>query len=93
MADLHTWAENTRTVACAVQLQLHGGIDPDASRGLSERIVRAVDRAAARGHVDAAATDEEVRRAQSALVRRGVQASHDDVRYALNEAFVFGWGS
>jgi|KBSMisStandDraft_5_1062788.scaffolds.fasta_scaffold360075_2 hypothetical protein len=93
MADIHLPEMTTRHVACNVVLQLHGGIDPDTARSLSDRILFAVDRAGMRGHADAAPTDDEVRRGQIALARRGVAASHDDVRYALDAAFVRGWGS
>jgi hypothetical protein len=93
MPDLKAPQMTPRHVACNVQLQLHGGIDPDVARGLSDRIIFHVDRAGMRGHADAAPTDDEVRRAQTALARRGVAATHDDVRYALDAAFVRGWGA
>lgn len=92
MADLKQPGMTTRHVACNVVLQLHGNVDPDTARGLSDRILFAVDRAGMRGHDDAAPTDDEVQRAQTALARRGVAAAHDDVRYALDAAFVRGWG-
>lgn len=91
--DIHRWPENNRTIAAAVILQLHGHIDPDYSRTLAEKIVFAIDRAGMRGHTDAAPTEDEIRRAQNALARRGVAASSEDVAYALDAAFVRGWGA
>lgn len=79
-------------MAAAVVLQLYGGIDPDYSRTLADKIVHTIDRTAARGHTDAAPTDDEVRRAQNALALRGISTSPDDVRAALEAAFVRGWG-
>jgi hypothetical protein len=83
----------TRHIACNVVLQLHGNVDPDTARSLPDRILFAVDRAGMRGHADAAPTDDEVTRAQTALARRGVSATHDDVRFALDASFVRGWGA
>lgn len=91
MPDIHRWPENDRTIAAAVVLQLHAGIDPDYSRSLAERIVFAIDRAGMRGHTDAAPTADEIARAQNALARRGIAASAEDVAYALDAAFVRGW--
>jgi hypothetical protein len=93
MGDLVRWSEKPRSIAAAVVLQLYGGIDPDYSRELADRVVRAVDRTAARGHTDAAPTADEVRRAQNALALRGISTSPEDVRAALEAAFVWGWGS
>jgi hypothetical protein len=90
--DLRRWSEHPRSVAAAVVLQLRGGIDPDYSRDLADRIVFAVDRAGMRGHTDAAPTEDEVTRAQNELHRRGFTASSEDVRAALEAAFVRGWG-
>jgi hypothetical protein len=92
MPDLKQSGMTDRHVACNVVLQLHGHVDPDTARSLSDRILFAVDRAGMRGHADAAPTDDEVSRAQTALARRGVAASHDDVRHALDCCFVRGWG-
>lgn len=79
-------------IRAAVILQLYGGIDPDYSRDLATRIVRAVDRVSARGHLDAWPTDEEIVRAQQALLRRGHALDLDDVQYGLACALVRGWG-
>ena len=93
MADLKRWSEKPRSVAAAVVLQLYGGIDPDQSRTLADRVVRAVDRTAMRGHTDAAPTDDEVDRAMSALTARGVTGlTREIVREALDASFVRGWG-
>jgi hypothetical protein len=91
MSDLRPWPETTRHIAAATALQLYGGVDPDSSRSLAERVVFAVDRAGVRGHTDTAPTDDEVRRAYNALHRRGHTVPVGDVRDALNEAFVYGW--
>jgi hypothetical protein len=91
MADLRRWSEHPRSVAAAVVLQLYGGVDPDYSRDLADRIVFAVDRAGMRGHTDAAPTDDEVIRAQNELHRRGFSIDADTVRAVLNAAFVRGW--
>lgn len=91
-SDLKRWSEHPRSVAAAVVLQLHGGVDPDRSRDLADRVVFAVDRAAMRGHTNAAPTDDEVTRAYNALHRRGFTPSVEDVRAALEAAFVRGWG-
>lgn len=92
MADLQRWSEKPRSVAAAVVLQIHGGIDPDHSRVLADRVVFAVDRAAMRGHTDAAPTDDEVIRAVNELHRRGYTVTPEDARAALEQAFVRGWG-
>jgi hypothetical protein len=89
--DLKLPQTTPRHIACNVVLQLKGLIDPDTARSLSEEIVFKIDRAGMRGHADAAPTDDEVRRAQNALARRGVPTTHDDVRYALECCFVRGW--
>jgi hypothetical protein len=91
MHDLAPWPQTNRHVAAATALQLYGGLDPDGSRDLAERVVFAIDRAGARGHTGSAPTGDEIRRAHNALARRGVVATSDDVAYALNEAFVYGW--
>ena len=88
--DLRRWAENDRTVAAAVELQL-AGVDPETSRTLAEKIVFRVDRAGMRGHGDAAPTDDEIRRAQNELNRRGFAIGSEDVEAALDAAFVRGW--
>jgi hypothetical protein len=93
MADIHRWSERPRSVAAAVVLQLHGGIDPDSSRLLADRVVFAVDRVKARGHTHAAPTDGEVQRARAALSRDGYDVTPEHVRAALEAAFVKGWGS
>lgn len=93
MADIRRWSEKPRSVAAAVVLQLHGGIDPDRSRDLADRIVFAVDRVTVRGHTHAAPTDEEVRRAGNALTGYGYVVAPEHVRAALEAAFVKGWGS
>lgn len=93
MADLKAPQMTARHVACNVVLQLKGFIDPDTARSLSDEILFRVDRAGMRGHADAAPTEDEVRRAQNALARRGVAAAHEDVRYALDCCFVRGWGA
>ncbi len=92
MADVRIVELTPRHVACAVQLQLHGGIDPDTSRTLADRILFHVDRAGMRGKVDAAPTDDEIHRAKGALHRLGHDISYDDVAIALDAAFVRGWG-
>lgn len=91
MADLKPWPQTTRHIAAATALQLYGDVDPDRSRDLAERVVFAIDRAGARDHTGAAATDDEVRRASNALHRRGHAVAAGDVRDALNETFVYGW--
>jgi hypothetical protein len=91
MPDLKRWTENDRTVAAAVVLQLHGGVDPEMSRTLADLIVFAVDRVGMRGHGDAAPTADEVRRAQNELNRRGHAVSSEDAYAALDAAFVRGW--
>ena len=88
--DLKRWAENDRTIAAAVELQL-AGIDPDSSRALADRIVFRIDRVGMRGHGDAAPTDDEIRRAQNELNRRGHAVSSEDVFAALDAAFIRGW--
>jgi hypothetical protein len=93
MPDLKLPAMTDRHVACNVVLQLKAGIDPDSARALADEIIFKIDRAGMRGHADAAPTDDEVQRAYNALHRRGVPAAHDDVRYALDAAFVRGWGA
>lgn len=87
------WIATPRNTAAAVVLQLHGGIDPDRSRTLADRILFAVDRAGMRGHTDAAPTDDEVARAYNELHRRGLTPGSEDVRAALEAAFVRGWGA
>jgi len=89
--DLRRWTENPRTIAAAVALQLYGGVDPDHSRDLAERVVFAIDRAAARQHEGSQPTEDEVRRAYNALHRRGHPITSDEVRAVLSETFVFGW--
>ncbi len=86
------WSENSRTIAAAVVLQLYAGIDPDYSRTLATKVVRAVDRAKARGHSHAGPTDEEVTRAAAELRRRGLEVSDEDARAALDAALTRGWG-
>jgi hypothetical protein len=93
MADLRRWSGKPRSVAAAVVLQLYAGVDPDHSRDLADRIVSAVDRAGMRDHTDAAPTADEVARACNELHRRGFTPSSEDVRAALEAAFVRGWGS
>jgi hypothetical protein len=73
-------------------LQLHAGIDPDTARGLSDRIVRQVQRAGQRGHAHAFVTGEEVHRAKAELHRRGHDVPLDVVTAAMNQALVKGWG-
>lgn len=72
-----------RLVAAAVTLQIYGRHDPDSSRYLAERVVRAVDRAATRGHAGSGPTQTEVARATAALVDQGVPASPAQVHRAL----------
>jgi hypothetical protein len=93
MADLKRWRENARSVAAAVVLQIHGGVDPDGSRDLADRIVFAIDRAGMRGHTEAAPTAAEVVRAMNELGRRGYSCAREDVHAALDAAFVRGWGA
>lgn len=92
MADIRRWSDKPRSIAAAVVLQIHGGIEPDQSRVLADRIVFAVDRAGMRDHTDAAPTEDEVRRAYNELHRRGFTPGSEDVRAALEAAFVRGWG-
>jgi hypothetical protein len=77
-----------RQVAAALALQVHGGMDPDGSRNLADRFLRAADRAAARGHTDSGPTQTEVARATSELARQGVTASPAQVERALLAALV-----
>lgn len=93
MPDLKQPQMTERHVACNVVLQLKANVDPDSARVLADEIIFRIDRAGMRGHADAAPTNDEVIRAQSALARRGIPATHDDVRYALDAAFVRGWGA
>jgi hypothetical protein len=93
MTDIRRWSGHPRSVAAAVVLQLHGGIDPDHSRDLADRVVFAVDRAGMRGHTDAAPTADEVTRAYNELHRRGFTPGSEDVHAALVAAFVRGWGT
>lgn len=79
---------NQREIAAAVTLQLYGGMDPDASRSLAERVVRAVDRAGARGHADSGPTPDEVARATSELTRQGVPVSPAQMHRAMFAALV-----
>jgi hypothetical protein len=72
VADVRLFPLTNRHIAAATALQLYGGIDPDGSRDLAERIVFAIDRAGARGHTGSAPTEDEVTRAHNALARRGV---------------------
>lgn len=89
--DIRRWRETDRTITAAVFLQLHCGIDPDHSRTLGDALVRQIDRVAMRGHRDAAPTDDEIRRAQNALARRGHPVSAEHVREALDASFIRGW--
>jgi hypothetical protein len=73
-----------RQVAAALALQVHGGMDPDGSRDLADRVLRA----AARGHTDSGPTQTEVARATSELARQGVTASPAQVERALLAALV-----
>lgn len=93
MADLKRPQMTPRHIACNIVLQLKGNVDPDTARSLADEIIFKVDRAGMRGHADAAPTEDEVDRAQTALARRGVPAGHEDVRYALDAAFVRGWSA
>lgn len=77
-----------RELAAAVALQLYGGVDPDASRSLAERVVRAVDRAGSRGHAGSGPTQTEVARATEELARQGVTASPAQMHRALFAALV-----
>jgi hypothetical protein len=72
-----------RHVAAALALQLYGGLDPDGSRYLAERVLTAVDRAATRGHAGSGPTQTEVARATAELVSQGVPASPVQVHRAL----------
>jgi hypothetical protein len=72
-----------RQTAAAVCLQFYGGMDPDTSRYLAERVVQAVDRAQTRGHSESGPTPSEVERASRELVRQGVKASPAQVHGAL----------
>lgn len=87
------WVGNARTIAAASVLQIHGGLDPDHSRDVADRVVFAVDRAGARGHLSAAPTDDEITRAASQLARLGVTLAPDEVRSVLDAAFIRGWGT
>lgn len=89
--DIKRWTESDRIVTAAVFLQLHCGTHPDLSRALGESLVRQIDRVAMRGHRDAAPTDDEIRRAQNALHRRGHAVDAETVREALDASFVRGW--
>lgn len=93
MTDIRRWSEKPRSVAAAVVLQLHGGIDPDYSRDLADRVVNAVDRTAMRGHVDAAPTEQEIRRACASLNGHGYNVTTEHMAAALDAAFIRGWGS
>jgi hypothetical protein len=77
VSDLRLFPQTNRHIAAATALQLYGGMDPDGSRDLAERIVFAVDRAGARGHTGSAPTEDEVTRAHNALARRGVACARD----------------
>lgn len=79
-------------VACNVVLQLHGHIDPDNARTLSDRVVWAVSRARARGHAHPYATEDEMHRAKAELHRRGWDVPSEDVGAVLNAALIRGWG-
>ena len=92
VGDLKRWTDSPRHVAAAVVLQLHAGVDPDWSRSLAEEILFRVDRAGMRGHTDAAPTKDEIARATNELHRRGYSVGSEDVRAALEAAFVRGWG-
>lgn len=74
---------SVRLTAAAVALQLYGGLDPDGSRYLAQRVVAAVDRAGARGHADSGPTQTEVARATSELARQGVTVSPAQMHRAL----------
>lgn len=93
MPDLKQPQMTERHVACNVVLQLKANVDPDSARALADEIIFKIDRAGMRGRADAAPTNDEVIRAQNALARRGIPATRDDVRYALDAAFVRGWGA
>jgi hypothetical protein len=93
VADLKRWSEHPRSVAAAVVLQLYGGVDPDYSRDLADRIVFAIDRAGMRGHTNAAPTEDEIARATNELHRRGFTPTSEDVRAVLEAAFVRGFGA
>lgn len=87
------WVGTARTIAAASVLQIHGGLDPDHARDVADRVVFAVDRAGARGHLSAAPTSDEVNRAGNQLTRLGVTLAPDEIRSVLDAAFVRGWGA
>jgi len=89
--DIKRWTESDRVITAAVFLQLHCDVHPDLSRTLGESLVRQIDRVAMRGHRDAAPTDDEIRRAQNALNRRGHAVDSETTREALDAAFIRGW--
>ena len=72
-----------RAVAVASELQVLGLTGPDDALTCTERILFALDRAAMRGHNESGPTEDEVRRAGSALGRRGISTSPSDVYVAL----------
>lgn len=92
MPDLSVWRQNDRTITAAVFLQLHCKVDPDSSRTLADKLVRQLDRVKERGQRDTTPTEKEIRRAMNALARRGVPASPDDARAALEAALSRPWG-
>jgi hypothetical protein len=92
VTDLVRWRNTPRTRAAAVVLQLYGGLDPDHSRTIADRVVHAVDRAGKRGHGDGAPTDGEVRRLRRALARHSTELSFETAYEVLDAALTRGWG-
>jgi hypothetical protein len=75
--------DDDRLLAAAVCLQIYGGMEPDTSRYLAERVVQAVDRAQTRGHSESGPTPSEVERASRELECLGVVATDVEVHHAL----------
>lgn len=84
-ATLGTWQEDERHAAASAALQLWGGMDPDGARWLAQTVVRAILRAGLRP-TDGLPTDDEVRRARVALMRRGHDIERDAIYAALFDA-------
>ena len=82
--------QTPRHVAVAATLQLYAFVDPDSSLELAERVLFAADRAAWRGHAEHGPTHAEVNRAESVLVRRGIEIPRDAVYAALAAALMPG---
>lgn len=82
--DLSVFPSDPQHAAAAAALQIHG-FDPDGSRFIARAVVRAVQRAGVRP-TDGLPTDDEVRRARSALHRRGIEITTDDGYAALLDA-------